>query len=271
MSKRTFKEIFSRSLCAVICLFMLIALVGCGEEKDNYPTATEKLYVNDFASVMTTADSDMIYQKGSALDTATTAQAVVVTIDSTDGMEISEYALELGRKWGIGDDDKDNGVLLLLAVEDREVYIAVGYGLEGALPDSKTGRIIDTYGIPYLSNDDFSTGIVSMYTALVNEIYIEYGMTAEEGYTPISQIPKYPYEENEVSALKVGLSWLALIVFVAAYVAIFGRRGGFFLLHMGSNSFRGGGGFGGFRGGGGFGGGSFGGGSFGGGGAGRRF
>ena len=145
----------------------------------------------------------------------------------------------------------------------------MGYGLEGALPDSKTGRILDAYGMSYFSADDFSTGLASVYGAVVNEVYIEYGLAPAEGYTPISQIPQYEAQDN-TSALRVGISWLILIVIVALYIAIFGRRGG--IIFFGppggfggfhSGGFHGGGsGFGGFRGGGG---------SFGGGGAGRRF
>ena len=66
----------------------------------------------------------------------TTAQLVVLTVDSTDGEDISDYAVEVGRKWGIGSKDKNNGVLIVLSVSDRKVWVAVGYGLEGRLPDA---------------------------------------------------------------------------------------------------------------------------------------
>lgn len=264
-------KLLSRVVSIALILFVAVCFCGCtANKKEGYPSPTEKFFVNDFADIISDADEEVIYQSGAALYGATTAQAVVVTVDTTNGEEISEYALNLAREWGIGSEDKDNGVLVLLAAEDREVYIAVGYGLEGALPDSKTGRIIDTYGLEYFEKDNFSTGLASVYSSVANEIYIEYGIQPSEDYTPISQIPSYELEQS--SGLKVGISWLILIVVVALYVAFFGRRGGFFF--FGGPTFFGG--SGGFRGGGfggGFGGGGFrgGGGGFGGGGAGRRF
>lgn len=261
-----------RFLCAACAVLFAVALVGCGDKEDGYPAATEQFFVNDFADVISDEDEATIYTKGAALDDATTAQAVVVTVDSLDGEVISDYALNLGREWGIGTKEDDNGVLILLSVDDREVYIAVGYGLEGALPDSKTGRLLDNYAIDHFATNDFSAGLSAVYDAVVNEIYIEYDMQPADGYTPINQIPEAT--ENDGYALRVGLSWLILVVIVALYFGIFGRRHRF--VYFGGPP------FGGFHGGfggsgftrGGFGGGSGfrgGGGSFGGGGAGRKF
>ncbi len=254
-----------------IVAIILFSLASCGKQaRQQYPTPTEKFFVNDFAQILTEADANAIYTSGAALQQATTAQAVVVTVDSLGNKPIQDYALEIGREWGVGDNTKNNGIVILLSESDREIYIAVGYGLEGALPDSKTGRIIDTYGVSYFSNDNFSTGLVSVYNAIVNEVYIEYGMQPSENYVPIDLIPQT--NEAQATAGEVALSWLALIVIVALYVLIFGRRGGLFIFgsprFFGSGfhhhgGFGGGsGGFGGFRGGGG---------SFGGGGAGRKF
>lgn len=271
------KKNILRVAALVLAICTVLSLVSCGKQtKEQYPAATDKFFVNDFAGVMTEADINTVYTAGAALDEATTAQAVIVTVDSLDGKAPSDYALELGREWGVGDKDKDNGVVVLLSEGDREIYIAVGYGLEGALPDSKTGRIIDTYGISYFSDDNFSAGLVNIYNAIVNEIYIEYGMQPSENYIPADLLPN---TQDDVESLgTVVISWLVLMVLVVVYVLIFGRRGGLFIFgsprFFGGNfhshgGFRGGGfgssggsSFGGFRGGGG---------SFGGGGAGRRF
>lgn len=254
-----------------VSVLMVLCLSACQEPQEKFPKATEKFFVNDFADTISEADETEIYSRGVALQQSTTAQAVVVTVDTTDGMEISEYALELGREWGVGDAEKDNGIVVVLATEDREVYVAVGYGLEGALPDSKTGRILDVYGMPHFENDNFSAGLSAVYKALVNEVYIEYGIETEEDYTPIALIPQYDVDsELGNEALKVGISWLILIVIVALYLAVFGKRGAF-IFFGGPPTHFGGGGFGGFKGGGGFGGFRGGGGSFGGGGAGRGF
>ncbi len=261
-----------RVAALVFAIVMLLSLTSCGKEsREQYPTPTEKFFVNDFADIISNDDEQAIYSQGAALQESTTAQAVVVTVDGLNGKPIEDYALEIGRQWGVGAEDKDNGIVILLSEGDREVYIAVGYGLEGALPDSKTGRIIDTYGISYFSSDNFSAGLVSVYNAVVNEIYIEYGITPSENYVPIDLLPSA--QNDAPSAGKVIISWLSLIALLAVYMGVFGRRGGLFL--FGAPRFFGGsghfhsGGFGGSSGG--FGGFSGGGGSFGGGGAGRGF
>lgn len=265
------KNRFLRVTAVFLIVFsVVVSLSACGGENQKL-TPTDKFFVNDFAAVMTETDVNTVCTKGAALQEQTSAQAVIVTVENLDVEEISDYALNLGRDWGIGDAEKNNGIVILFSESDREIYISVGYGLEGALPDSKTGRIIDTYGIPYFSKDDFSTGLVSIYNSIVNEIYAEYGITVDENYTPIASLPYVePNTENEVG--KVAISWLILIILIVLYVFIFGRHGGVFIFgspkfssfHFHGGNFHGGssGGFGGFKGGGG---------SFGGGGAGRKF
>ncbi len=262
MCRRIICGIFAVIICAV-------SFCGCKEEKNKYPEPTKEFFVNDFAGIMSESDRQTVISMGAALDNATKAQAVVVTVGDLDGEEISEYALNLGRKWGVGDKEKNSGVLILLSVEERQIYVAVGYGLEGALPDSKTGRLIDTYAIELLKNGNYGLGLTSLYTAVVNEIYIEYNLPVPENYTPIDNIPQENGEEP--SAKTVLISWIIMMVIVAVLLFIGRKRGILFLVRPGG--FGGFGGFGGgnFRGGGGFGGFGGGGGSFGGGGAGRGF
>ena len=255
-----------RKILLIFTLVLCLFLSGCGEEEFIKPT--ERFFVNDFADVISQSDEDTIFSLASSLDEKTDAQVTVVTIKSLDGAEIADYALQIGREWGVGDEEKDNGIVILLSVNDRNIYIAVGYGLEGALPDSKTGRIIDVYGIEYLKQDDFSTGLAQITKAVVNEIYIEYGLEPDANYTKIDEIQSTAEEETTTG--DVISSWITMIIIIVMFSLIFrGRRGFFF---FGGPPFMGGG----FRGGGGNsfgGGGGFrgGGGSFGGGGAGRRF
>ncbi len=253
-----FKNFFALLLAAIIA----VCLCGCGESK-NYPEPkAEGTSAHDFADVLDQATEDYINAQGKQLKDQTTAEVVVVTVDSLDGEEAAEYALGLGREWGVGDKDKNNGVVILLALEEREIRIEVGYGLEGAIPDSKAGRIRDTY-TGYLSKEDYDTGLKGIFNSVTSEAYAEYGITppTQEAVLPNTQA------EEEISVGTIAVSWLILIVLVVLYVLIFGRRGGMFI--FAAPRFYGGGG--GFKGGGGFGGGSFGGGSFGGGGAGGKF
>lgn len=241
----------------------------------NLPQPTNDFFVNDFANVIDNEVENELQAIGVSLYRQTTAQVVVVTVQSLDGYEVEEYALELGREWGVGSEESDNGVVLLVSVSDREITIQVGYGLEGCLPDGKTGRILDSYAIPYLSQDDYSTGLSETYKAIVAIVCEEYGVELDE-----YDLEEYETEENIDDKIIFTIYFIFMIIIVLALVfskksgggthhgggRYYGGhvyRGGF---SSGGSSFRGGGGFssggGGFRGGGG---------SFGGGGSSRGF
>lgn len=265
---KRWKFVLSAWLVAVLALFPL-ALSGCANEESKYPKPTEAFFVNDFANVLSPETEQIILSKGAALAEKTKAQVVVLTVQTMDDEPIEEYALNLGREWGIGDEEDNTGVLLLLAVEERETRIEVGYGLEGILPDSKAGRFLDNYAVPHFRNDDFDTGVRETYQALVNEVYLEFGLEAEAdpNYVPIDQLQRQEQPLDSGSSI---VAAIIALVFVLGFsgLSVFGRRRGWpIFLMMGNHHHRGGSGFGGF-GGGGFRGG---GGSFGGGGASRGF
>lgn len=90
----------------------------------------------------------------------TTNQVVVVTVNSLQGQDIESYSLNLGRYWGIGQKDKNNGVLLVIAPNEREVRIEVGYGLEGSLTDATASTIIQRIIIPKFKNSDVDQGVL---------------------------------------------------------------------------------------------------------------
>lgn len=254
-----------KRLISIICIAVIcFSLSSCGKKSEKL-NPTDEFYVNDFANVISANDKNEILSRAVALNKKTTAQVVVVTVDSLNGEAAWEYALNLGREWGVGNKESDNGIVILLSTGEREIYISVGYGLEGALPDSKTGRIIDRYGLEHLKNDDFSKGLLEISRAVINEVYIEYGIAPEESYTSIDNLPNELYGDE--SAADVSVSWVIMIILLILFFTFFGR--GPFIFFGGPRMF---GGFGGsHRSGGGFGGFSGGGGSFGGGGAGRGF
>lgn len=249
---------------AVAFLLAALLLVWPAAAASDYPAPTDRFFVNDFADVMDDTTETAIYNAGAHLYQKTGAQAVVVTVDSLGGAPIREYALQLGREWGIGDEEKNNGVLLLLAVSDREVTIEVGYGLEGALTDAQSGLLLDRYALPHFADDEFAEGLQATYDAIVNEVYLEYGMEADPNYVPVEEY------ENHGSAHGILLVLAVLAVLVWILRSPYGLTRFLVMKQLlGNHHHHGGGGFhGGFGGGGGFRGG---GGSFGGGGASRRF
>lgn len=115
--------------------------------------------VVDEAGLLSPADQAALTQTLADLEARTSDQLVVVTLKSLRGTTIEDYGYQLGRHWGIGQKDKDSGVLLIVAAGERKVRIEVGYGLEGTLTDAATKVIIDTVMLPAFKAGDFPGGI----------------------------------------------------------------------------------------------------------------
>ena len=130
--------------------------------------------VNDLADVL--ADSEE-YQLESQLrrdmDTTST-QIVVVTIKNIGAYDISDVALKILRDWGVGQKGKDNGIVILAAMENRKIWISTGYGVEGALPDLLTKRIVDAYIKPNFKKGNYFEGFSSALTAIQSALKGEF-------------------------------------------------------------------------------------------------
>lgn len=97
-------------------------------------------------------------------------QVAVLVIDSTGNQSIEDYGIDIARKWGIGDKQRDDGVLLLIALDDRTLRIETGSGIEGDLTDVEAGRIIDSVVVPELRNDDPTSAVAAGVQALITEL-----------------------------------------------------------------------------------------------------
>ena len=131
---------------------------------------TNNFYINDYANILSSETEEYILNKSVALNNVDGTQIVVVTVKNLEGMSLENYATKLFRNFGIGDKEKNNGLLLLLALEERMFRVEVGYGLEGILPDGKTGRFQDEYIIPYLKDNKWDEGVKNGYDAFYAEI-----------------------------------------------------------------------------------------------------
>lgn len=160
----------------VLALFLAFLATVSFAEPQIPPAPTGSIYVADYAGVLSPETKARINDTGQQLSQRTKAQIVAVTVKSLHGQLADEYGLTLLRKWGIGDKQLNNGVLLLVAVEDRKSRIEVGYGLEGALPDAKTGQIQDDYLLPYFRQGDYDKGILNTYMALTAVVAKEYNV-----------------------------------------------------------------------------------------------
>lgn len=223
----------------ILLIGLLLSLPCFGEAA--IPNPTNEFFVNDFAGVLDSSDEQAIQLAAVQLQEATTAQVVVVTIQSLQGEPLENYAYQLFKQWGIGTAEQNNGVLILVAIDDRESRIEVGYGLEGALPDGKTGRIQDEYMIPYFKENDYGSGIRNGFLAIVQEVYDEYGV--EPGNLDMPDRGE-SYHASDGDIGKGILFIIIIIVLLIDWIFLRGRITRFFLMASMYNR-RGGGYFGG--------------------------
>lgn len=258
----------------LVAVLILSGVFAYGQEL-KLPEPTREFYVNDFADLINEeAENNIIQINLNYENTTEKPQIVVTTVKNLQGLDENKYAVELFEKWQIGNKEYDNGILVLLSLEERRIKIEVGYGLEGAITDSEAGRILDD-SLDYLSEGDYSSGLENIFYQLAEAVNEEYGFDNGEIFNNVDVDIQPVKSSNDAGSLGT----LILLIIVIIIINGFGgggrgrgRRRGIFIppIIHGPGGF-GGGGFGG-SGGGGFGGGSFGGGgSSGGGGAGRGF
>ena len=168
-NKKFLITLFSFLILFIFCISKCFAIV---------PQSYE-FFVNDTANILSSDTEKYIIDQNKKLEAKCGAQIVVVTVNNLEGRSIEDYSTELFRDYGIGNKEKNNGVLLIVSVEDRRMRIEVGYGLEGKLNDAKTGRIQDNYIVPYLSDDKWDEGIRNGFNAILAEVCDEYDITID--------------------------------------------------------------------------------------------
>ncbi|MCU0334869.1 MAG: TPM domain-containing protein [Chitinophagaceae bacterium] len=226
--------------------------------------------VNDFTNTLTPDQKAHLEEKLVAYDDSTSVQIAVVIVNTLNDLEPVDFATRLGREWGVGNKKTNNGVVLLVSMEPgkRKVFIAPGYGLEGALPDITCKRIVESEIIPQFKQDNYYRGLVEAADAIIKATRGEYKAPAD-------------YRKRGGGSGGGGVVVFIIILVIVLFILGAGRGGGprgGMMSRRGYHDymppfifFPGGGGSGGWGGGGSSGGGGFGGfggGSFGGGGAG---
>lgn len=162
-------HLFSFAMFALLCM---ASSIGFAQSNPTFPTLTGR--VIDQAGLLDASAEKALTEQLAAHEAETSNQIVVVTVNSLEGYDDADYALKLGRAWGIGTEEKNNGVILLVAPNERKVRIEVGYGLEGALPDGLAGQIIRRDILPSFKESEFSTGIQSGVKAILQAVVGEY-------------------------------------------------------------------------------------------------
>lgn len=251
------KRIFSSISALVLLLLSLCSLA-------NYPTVPQPFrYVSDYTHTLNAQETETLEAALRDYGQKTSSQIAVVMISSTQGEEIAMYSTNLFNHWGIGRAKLNNGVLLLIAKDDRKLFITTGYGLEGVLPDAIAASIIRNEITPYFKQGLYAEGIAKGLSAII---------AATQGeYAPLKEAEQ---DEYEINGFEIFIAVSLLIVFLfmqssrgGVYISPsqadriirttsqIGRHSGFG--HRSGGGFGGSGGFGGGRSGGGGAGGSW--------------
>ncbi len=239
MKKRLF-------LLALALCFLSLPVFAAG-----LPEATKEFYVYDEEGILSDEAKSDIVRTNESLFEQTGAQVVVCILNHLpEDKTVEEAAVDIFDKWDIGTKEKDNGILLLIAMKDRKFRIEVGYGLEGAIPDMVAKEILDDM-VPYFQDGEYEAGIRVAFGEILSRVEEEYQITIEGKDAVTEGIEEETEEGDLMDMIKMAI----VVIFILFLISRGNNRRGFY----------GGGYTGGF--GGGFGGGSFGGGGgFGGGG-----
>ncbi|MFM6949917.1 MAG: TPM domain-containing protein [Novosphingobium sp.] len=197
-------------------LLAALALIGASAAQADYPTRPDGP-VLDTANIIPDADERTLVERLSAYNQATGRALMVVTTPSLEGEDVATYTVGLGHKWGVGGKDTDQGMILLIAPNERQARIEVGYGLEQYLPDVLAARIMRDAIAPRFKAGDFPGGI----NAGMDEIIAQLNRDPAEAKA-IAEAAKAASREKRTDANAGGVVfWIIMILF---FMLMFGRR-----------------------------------------------
>ena len=192
MARSTIKAFI---FCLIFAPLCVLAYVSPGKPQG---------FVSDFAGIMNAADIQTANSQLSTLEKSNGVEIAVVTVPSLGDESVETYAVKLFQEWGIGNKAKDNGLLILVAPNDRAAKIEVGYGLEGTVTDLQSGNIMNKVMIPAFKANDYSGGIKGTVGAVV--AIISNSSDAAEFSTPSNSNSAFRSKTPSGSASRIACS-----------------------------------------------------------------
>ncbi len=235
-----FESVFKNNLhkkfvIRILSLLAVISLVFTGTVYAQLPEPTREFYYGDYAGLLKQDTKTSIRSVNLNYEsTKEKPQVVVSTVRNMGGLDIETYAVELFEKWKIGNKDLNNGVLILLALEERKIRIEVGYGLEGAITDGAVGKILDN-AIPFLSDGDYDSGILQIFYEVTDKINAEYGYDSEKIYSGSTQSPLAKTSKFNKEDLFTNIGFIIFFLILAKF-GTGGGGGGYYRSSRGSFS-----------------------------------
>lgn len=200
---------FSHLVLILVAINLVSMLTGCAtSEKIPIPTAQKDVYIYDEDNIIDDDVEEQLNQMLVELEEKTEAEFVVISVESLLDQSVEDYANNVFNTLGIGKKDQDNGVLLLFSRSDEKVRLEIGRGLEGCLNDSKCGRILDTYFVPYRENDEYTEATQMTVTAVLTVVSEEYDVTLSGLDSTSIQIE----EPDELTGMEIIIIIIGLII-----------------------------------------------------------
>lgn len=193
-------------------LISLLILLFPLKSMASLPAIPSDFYYDELGT-LDYSTKENITKTNKELVSKTGSQVMVATVKNTNGLPARDLGPQIFNKWKIGDQDKKNGVLILISEDDlsgkREVFITTGYGIEGRLNDGKVGRIIDNFMLEDLKDGNYSKAINEGFNAIVAEVADEYNVKLDGNYD-------YYLNENAGSGYEIsfGTLFMMLVVFI---------------------------------------------------------
>ncbi len=261
---RLFKTRVRQRGASVGVFLVLLALLSSSLSVAVYAEKIEQLspqgYVNDFAGVLDADSRQKLTALGQEIDQKAGAQIAVVTIRTLEGDNVQNFASLLFKKWAVGPKGKDRGVMILMAVNERQYWTEVGYGLEPILPDGKVGGF-GREMVPLLRQNQYGAALLQMASQVAGVIAQDRGVTLNQSVPPPQQTEGQSSSSGKGSGLVGTIIILALFLGWPLMAFLFsltgwsryrrgsGYYGGWWMGSMGHGGGSSGGGFGGFGGG----------------------
>lgn len=223
------KKLFTFLMALALVLSLGVSAYAVVDKSDSF-------YVADYANVLSADTEQRICDYNGALEQQCNgAQIVVVTVDYLDGMYCDDYAYELFNKWGVGSAQYNNGMLLLLAVQENKAWLAYGLGLNSVLSSDKVDNMLDEYFWQDFDNGKYDDAVNSLFDALLSWYDNNYGSAVEQAGNDYSSDGSYNnnnygngYNNGQSYSRSSGSGLRTLIILVVIFCLLnpFGRRGG---------------------------------------------
>ncbi|OLU45015.1 TPM domain-containing protein [Dubosiella newyorkensis] len=191
-----------------MCIGLLLSIFSCSIYAQSEAIPIHN-YVNDYAGILSSEKEDELNQAGKEFEEKTGSQIVIITTDSLDGKDPMKVAADSGNEAGIGNKDLDNGVVILVSMEDKQRFVATGSGIQGTLSDIVTEHLQEKYLVPAFQDGDYEKGLSDLYYGIMDAI--QYGV--DQGELEAYQKEK----EQEI--------WWILGIVLFIFVFVFGILG----------------------------------------------